>query len=97
MNSLRFSRALCAALLLGIAPAARAQRTALVPVSDPVYADLDRLHDLGVLDSMIVGQRPYSEAEVARLAGIVRRRGAAPARGEREAAIVAAALQRIER
>jgi hypothetical protein len=97
VNSLRFSRALCAALLLGIAPAARAQRTALVPVSDPVYADLDRLHDLGVLDSMIVGQRPYSEAEVARLAGIVRRRGAAPARGEREAAIVAAALQRIER
>jgi hypothetical protein len=97
VNSPRFSRALCAALLLGIAPAARAQRTALVPVSDPVYADLDRLHDLGVLDSMIVGQRPYSEAEVARLVGIARRQGAAPARGEREAAIVAAALQRIER
>jgi hypothetical protein len=58
-----------AALLLAFAavPAA-AQGTALVPPTDLAYADVDRLAELGVLDSTIVGQRPFSRREFARIA-----------------------------
>ena len=44
-----------------------AQGTAIVPIGDPVYADLDRLEELGVIRSAIMGQRPYSYREMARL------------------------------
>src|SRR5262245_46668238 len=37
------------------------------PASAQVYADLDTLASFGLLPTMIVGQRPYSREEVARL------------------------------
>lgn len=46
---------------------AAAQSTALVPLGDPAYQDIDRLVELGLLDSVIVGQRPYSRRELARI------------------------------
>ena len=53
-------------LVSGVHPA-RAQGTAIVPLGDVAYADLDRLSELGVLDSLVIGQRPYSRREVARI------------------------------
>jgi hypothetical protein len=54
-------------LLLLSASAARAQSTGIVPLGHPAYADIDRLQELGVLDDVIVGQRPYSRREFQRL------------------------------
>lgn len=63
----------CTASLLGVALCvslarpAGAQAAPRVPTTDRVYADLDRLAALGVIDDMVMGQRPYSEREIARL------------------------------
>lgn len=67
-------------LLCCHAALARAQGTAIVPAADRAYADIDRLGELGALDSAIVGQRPYSRREIARIVRVVqaRREGAAP-------------------
>ena len=55
-----------------LVPAASAvgQGTAPVAPSDPVYRDVDRLAQLGVLDAVILGQRPYSRRELSRIAAI---------------------------
>jgi hypothetical protein len=53
---------------------ARAQGTALVPPTDLAYQDVDRLVELGALDGVIVGQRPYSFREFARIARATRDR-----------------------
>ena len=76
-------------LLCAGAPLARAQGTAVVPLSDPAYADVDRLAVLGAPDSVIIGQRPYSRREMARIVRVARARGAAGALG-------AAPLRRLE-
>ncbi len=65
--------AIFSALLLS-ASSLRAQGTALVPSSDLAYASIDRLAELGVLDSVVLGQRPYSRREIARIARIARER-----------------------
>ncbi|HEU4721255.1 MAG TPA: capsule assembly Wzi family protein, partial [Gemmatimonadaceae bacterium] len=67
--------ALCglAAVALFDAPA-QAQGTATVPPADEVYADFDRLSDLGFLDSVVVAQRPYSRREIGRILRIARDR-----------------------
>jgi hypothetical protein len=54
--------------VLGASSIARAQGPSLVPTGDLAYSALDRLDQLGLLDSLIVGQRPYSRREFARLA-----------------------------
>lgn len=56
-------------LLCGALPfmTATAQGAATVPLSDPAYLDIDRLAALGALDSVIIGQRPYSRRELARI------------------------------
>jgi hypothetical protein len=62
-----------AALLLALAaPAAGAQGTAPVPPNDLAYRDLDRLAELGVFDSVIFGQRPYSRREIGRIISLAR-------------------------
>jgi hypothetical protein len=60
-------------LLCLAAPLARAQGTAIVPSADLAYADIDRLAELGVLDSVIMGQRPYSRREIARIVRVATR------------------------
>jgi len=64
------------ALFVLLVPVGRATGQGTTPVapSDPVYRDVDRLAQLGLLDSTIVGQRPYSRRELARLAGLARDR-----------------------
>src|SRR3954471_6794739 len=54
-------------MVLVALPQLRAQGTATVPPSDLVYLDLDRLNELGFLDSVIVAQRPYSRREIGRI------------------------------
>jgi hypothetical protein len=65
-----------AALLLIVLSArgAKAQGTAPVPPTDLAYADIDRLSELGVLDSVIIGQRPYSRREIGRIVRMARYR-----------------------
>jgi hypothetical protein len=65
---------LAAALLAACSSTAAAQGTALVPPSDLAYMDVDRLSELGVLDSVVIGQRPYSRREFGRIVRIARAR-----------------------
>jgi hypothetical protein len=44
-----------------------AQATVNVPSADPVNGDLDRLIGLGMLDTVLVGQRPLSRLRIARV------------------------------
>ena len=71
-NRSTLRRGLLPALLLILMPVARAagQGTTPVPPSDPVYRDVDRLAQLGLLDLVIVGQRPWSRRELARIAAL---------------------------
>ena len=53
---------------LGCLPAlAHAQATPFVPPDDRVYRDIDRLAAAGLIDTLLVGARPFSEREVLRL------------------------------
>jgi len=72
--SIRRLSALVATILLVAAPRLRAQGTATVPPQDLVYTDLDRLNALGLLDSVVVGQRPYSRREIGRILRATRER-----------------------
>jgi hypothetical protein len=62
------------ALLVWPLASARSQNTGLVPPTDLAYADIDRLEDLGILGGVIMGQRPYSRAEIIRLVKAARER-----------------------
>ena len=53
---------------------AQGQGTATVLPSDELYADLDRLAELGFLDSVIIAQRPYSRREIGRILRAARAR-----------------------
>jgi hypothetical protein len=98
-------RQLVLLLLLLFAVSARsalAQGTTVVPPTDLVYDDIERLSELGVLDSVIIGQRPYSRREFGRIIRIARDkldRADIAGRGERiddDVAIQASAiLQRL--
>ncbi len=68
-------RASPAILLVGVATSpAYGQASASVPAGDPIYRDVDRLIDAGLVDTVIVGQRPYSQREIVRLARAAGRR-----------------------
>ena len=62
-------RALVMGLALIAVPGIRsfAQGTATIPASDLAYSDIDRLSELSFLDSIIIGQRPYSRREMGRI------------------------------
>lgn len=78
-------------MLLVPAAAAAGQGTAPVSPSDPAYRDVDRLAQLGLLDSVILGQRPYSRRELSRIAIQARARlagNSAPAARTTEAAAI---------
>jgi Capsule assembly protein Wzi len=64
----------CAGALLLVLPfaAVKAQSAGLVPTSDIVYADVTRLSDLGALQNVVLGQRPWSRREIARIARVAR-------------------------
>lgn len=48
------------------------QASTNVPTLDPVYRSIDKLIAHGLVDVVIVGQRPYSRAEIARIVDEVR-------------------------
>ena len=56
---------------------AGAQSTQTIPIGDPVYADIDRLIDAGLITRVLVGQRPYSRAALDDFVGEARARLAA--------------------
>ena len=49
------------------APLAKAQSSATVDPSDPIYRSIDRFISEGLIDTVLVGQRPYSRRQIARL------------------------------
>jgi len=91
-------RWLLPASLMLLVPAAHAngQGTALVAPSEPVYRDIDRLAQLGALDSVILAQRPYSRRELARITAAAKDRlSRQPAAAERVTE-AAAIVHRLE-
>ena len=59
--------AVLVAIVLCIPVLGRAQGTVTVNVDDPLYRDVDRLIDDGLVTHAIVGQRPYSRRMFARI------------------------------
>ena len=55
------------AVALALPPRGAAQASAHLQPLDPVHRDLDRLAAWGLIDTILVGQRPYSRAQAARL------------------------------
>lgn len=60
---------------------ARAQNTGLVASDDPAYKDIEWLSEHGILDQLILGQRPYSRREIARILRVARKRMDGASRG----------------
>src|SRR5258708_6713893 len=78
-SELRIKRSIVViAALLGITMSARGQSTPTVSPADPIYGFIDRLVAMGALDSVILGQRPMSEREIARILRDARRTLANP-------------------
>ncbi len=72
---------------------ARAQASPLVPLDSRVYQDIDQLAGAGLIDTIIVGARPYTAREVARLLMEARRNlGRRPADAAWQSEIIAADL-----
>ncbi len=55
--------------MIVVAGGAEAQASPTVPPVARVYRDIARLGALGLLDTLLVGSRPYSEREITRLLG----------------------------
>ena len=65
----RSPRRVCVGLILGLsarASTSAAQATPLVEPTERVYRDLDRLASMGLIDTLMVGMRPFSEREIVR-------------------------------
>jgi hypothetical protein len=92
----RLSALLVAAVLLAAAAPLAAQGTAPVPLDDPAYVYLDRLEELGVMDAAVMGQRPYSYREMARLTRAARAADLARRSDPAEHALVDDLLTRLE-
>lgn len=59
-------------MLTVASPGLGAQARPVVPSDAKVYCDLERLAALGLIDTLLVGARPYTEREVVRLLGEAR-------------------------
>lgn len=66
---------------------AQAQAPATVPMGDPAYAAVDRLAAAGLVDTMLVGQRPYTRDEFADIVRQMRRTAAAAEPGRLDAGL----------
>ena len=62
-------RKVAAVLALGITASrgVAAQARPFVPPDSPIYADIDRLSAAGLIDTIVIGTRPYTEREIVRL------------------------------
>lgn len=85
------------ALIIYPPASADAQGTGFVAASDLIYADIEQLAAFGVLDSVLLGQRPYSRREIARLAGIARARMQNGGSQYSDTGYIDALVQRIDR
>ncbi|MDB4877422.1 MAG: Capsule assembly protein Wzi [Gemmatimonadetes bacterium] len=61
------NRVVFASLVLVAAGTAAAQARPSVPMDERVYRDIDRLAAAGLIDTLVLGARPFSEREVVRL------------------------------
>lgn len=90
-----------AALLLVFVASTRvldAQARPVVPPDAKVYRDLERLAALGLIDTLLVGVRPYTEREVIRLLGEARANvDRNPAAREWATQVIQAGLTRYDR
>lgn len=63
----RFVRALCVLGFVALARAVSAQATPFVAPVNGVYRDIERLAAAGLIDTLVIGARPFSEHEIVRL------------------------------
>ncbi len=92
----RFAAVLTLAIVASRGLAAQAR--AFVPPDAPIYGDIDRLSASGLIDTIVVGTRPYTEREIVRLLSeakrnLDRRAGAT----EWAARVIAEGLRRYDR
>ena len=75
-----------------------AQARVFVPPDSPIYGDIDRLSAAGLIDTIVIGTRPYTEREIVRLLSEAKRNLNRRA-GETEwaARAIAAGLRRYDR
>lgn len=97
INSILRRVAVSVALSCVAASAAAGQGASVVVATDLAYRDLDRLAELGVLDSAIVGQRPYSRREIARIVRAVEGRMSGDSTPSIDARAVAEARRLVAR
>lgn len=84
------------AALSSVAAASLAgQASVSVSPTDPLYRDIDRLVAAGLVDTLIVGQRPYSRREIARIITSARRNADGP-RGTRLTPFLRESLSALE-
>lgn len=96
----RLARSLCIGVFssAAIASPARGQARSFVPPDAPVYADIDRLAAAGLIDTIVIGTRPYTEREIVRLLSEARRNlDRRPAATEWAVRAVGAGLRRYDR
>ena len=83
--------------LVFLSSAARGQASRFVAPSARVYRDIERLADAGLIDTILVGVRPYSACEIVRLLSEARRNIERNERGRDWAeAVIADDLDRYE-
>ena len=86
------------ALALTVSRAIPAQVRAFVPPDSPVYGDIDRLSAAGLIDTIVIGTRPYTAREVVRLLSEAKRNlDRRPGGTEWAARAIAAGLRRYDR
>jgi len=98
-KSLRCPRLAAAlALAITVSHGAAAQVRPFVPPDSPIYGDIDRLSAAGLIDTIVMGTRPYTEREIVRLLSEAKRNLDRRAGGTEWAArAIAAGLRRYDR
>jgi hypothetical protein len=86
------------ALVLTVSHGIPAQVRAFVPPDSPIYEDIDRLAAARLIDTIVIGTRPYTEREIVRLLSEAKRNLDRRAGGTEWAArAIAAGLRRYDR
>ena len=86
------------ALALTVSRGIAAQVRAFVPPDSPIYGDIDRLSAAGLIDTIVIGTRPYTEREIVRLLSEAKRNlGRRAGETEWAARAIAAGLRRYDR
>ena len=98
MKNVRCRTLATLALAMVVSRGVAAQARAFVAPDSPIYSDIDRLAASGLIDTIVIGTRPYTEREIVRLLSEAKRNLDRRAGGTEWAArAIAAGLRRYDR